>query len=118
MKLIIAGIPGTGKTTIGEYLQAHEAFEHFDAEKARWTEAGIFRPDLDAFLIVPASNKVITWGFVPQRDAVDVKETIEFGYRLIWFDGNRNAARKAFLRRGNVPEHYFEAQIQRIDATD
>lgn len=32
MKLLISGIPGMGKTTIGNYLEKKHNFEHFDME--------------------------------------------------------------------------------------
>jgi hypothetical protein len=39
----------------------------------------------------------------------------KLGFRWIWFDGNRVAARRAFIARGTVPEHLLDLQMQRIE---
>ena len=39
------------------------------------------------------------------------------GFKLIWFDGNRVAARCAFRKRGTVSEEALDTQIQRIEKT-
>jgi hypothetical protein len=39
------------------------------------------------------------------------------GFRLIWFDGNRPAALREFIKRGSVPEVCFYLQMYRIETT-
>jgi hypothetical protein len=58
MMLLITGIPGTGKTTIGNYLQTHKGYDHLDVEAPTG-------PRLEEFLSKHGDKKVITGGFVP-----------------------------------------------------
>jgi adenylate kinase family enzyme len=116
MKLLITGIPGTGKTTIGNYLQTAERYEHFDMEKGGFRSQEEFGAAINAFLTKAGENKVITWGFVPGASDGAIKHFQQRGYKMIWFDGNRDAARKAFLKRGDVPEQLLNLQMARIDA--
>ena len=59
------------------------------------------------------TNLVITWGFMPGIDDNKILKLKTMGVNLIWFDGNRKAARKAFLKRGTVSESLFNTQMKR-----
>jgi hypothetical protein len=37
------------------------------------------------------------------------------GFKLLWFDGNRPAALREFLKRGDVPEICFYIQMCKIE---
>lgn len=123
MKLLITGIPGTGKTTIGQYLEEKHGFRHFDIEAAlkaygREGAEGM----TSAFLDAPGEDKVITWGFLPVEDAPLVRQFQALGYTMIWFDGDREAARREFSKRevNDLPNalHAFDNQMTKIDAMD
>jgi hypothetical protein len=107
--ILIAGIPGTGKTTIGNYLEKKHGFIHFDIEK-------INQIPMDQIVGARRLGKdiVITWGFIPGDHDPIIQKLIELGARMIWFDGNRKAARKAFLKRGTVSEEFLDLQMDRI----
>jgi hypothetical protein len=58
----------------------------------------------------------VTWGFVPTHAQIEVVNQFGAnGFRLVWFDGNRPAALREFIKRGTVPEELFYAQMWRIE---
>jgi hypothetical protein len=61
---------------------------------------------------------VITWGFMPGVDDDAIRRLQGHGYKLIWFDGNREAARREFIKRGTVPEQLLDIQMERINKMD
>src|SRR5438874_1197225 len=116
MKVLITGVPGTGKTTIGDYLQSQKGYAHFDIENVTASSAEEFGFVVQSFLAKPGDKKVITWGFVPGASDGYVKYLQRCGYQMIWFDGNRAAARNAFLKRCDVEEKLLDIQMARINA--
>ena len=116
-KILITGIPGTGKTTLGEHLSRHHGFTHVDLEEEHRADKLV--RDVDGFVQrLEATHKklVFTWGFPPSLKTIEVVLRLkELGYRLIWLDGNRDAARSTFHRRGDVSESLFYRQIQNIE---
>ena len=120
-KLLITGIPGTGKTTVGDYLQDKFGYIHIDAEDR-------FRKE-SKFGLTDAHRKdksvVITWGFPPELKAIGtINQLKQNGFKLIWFDGDREQARREFTKRENaksdpktrIPLRLFDLQIHNINA--
>src|SRR3989344_1170302 len=102
--ILITGVPGTGKTSIGDYLQEHHGFTHYNLEDD--ATLVLFSQDKDGF-VNSASKKdkvVITWGFMPYQQAEHVIRIKKQGFSLIWLDGNRIAAFREFMKRGTVSE--------------
>jgi hypothetical protein len=65
------------------------------------------------------SDTVVTWGFNPEHQP-SVSSVLQFrsaGFKLIWFDGNRPAALREFIKRGTVEEIFFYLQMYRIEAS-
>ncbi len=116
--LLITGIPGTGKTTIGDHLAEHHGFRHIDFETAdlvrfwQYGERG-FRKQLSA-LKQQKQDTVATWGFVPDAQLGMVKLMRSLGFEWVWLDGDRAAARRVFVARATVPEHLLDVQMQKI----
>lgn len=116
--ILITGIPGTGKTYIGDFFANKRGYIHYDLEH-RDTLSDL-SSDPNFFIKKLLKNKrdiVITWGFVPdnpQQIAI-VNHLKSIGFKLIWFDGNRPAALKAFNKRGTVAEKLFHLQMSRIE---
>lgn len=88
IKLLITGIPGSGKTSFGDYLKYDHNFFHVDVEK---------RDPIEPML----GDYVITWGFVPDSfgSIALINSLKEEGFKHIWFDGNRKASKRNYLRR-------------------
>jgi adenylate kinase family enzyme len=111
--ILIAGIPGTGKTTLGEFAR-HHGFVHLGLEdpclfKHLLHDSSKF---IDDMLDKNVGDVVVTWGFVPSDVGTGiVKEFIAKGFKLVWFDGNRDAAFRAYIDRAT---YLFNLQVGRI----
>ena len=120
--LLITGIPGTGKTTTGKYLEEKHGFTHLDMEKIIPSFGCNYWEFLtNAISKAKESDRdvVITWGFMPGTDNdKDILKLKEMGAKMVWFDGNRDAARNAFNKRGDVSEDLFNLQMKRIEGAD
>ncbi len=119
MKLLITGIPGTGKTTVGDYLAEAHAFRHLDLEPPSVDVVALDGP-VEGFqarigaLAGDARRIVVTWG-VPVRFLPFVLQLRNAGFEWFWFDGDRTAARRTFKERGTVPEEALDIQLGEID---
>jgi hypothetical protein len=60
------------------------------------------------------SDVVISWGFIPEGQLGLVLALRERGYDWIWLDGDREAARRAFLARGTSTPRALETQMRAI----
>ena len=116
--LLITGIPGSGKTFFGNVLSEKLGFHHVNLEDQavlnQWSE----NPAKFVETLVSQKRKtVVTWGFVPD-DAASVESVQYFrrlGFKLVWFDGNRPASLREFLKRGDIPEISFYIQMYKIE---
>jgi predicted ATPase len=122
MLLLIAGVPGSGKTTIGDYLRDERGYLHVDMEALIQSAApGTGWTSILASLAERRRSHpdmVLTWGFIPSQDDEVVRALQRAGHRLVWLDGNREAARRVFLQRGTVPEELLDLQMARIAQLD
>lgn len=121
--LLITGIPGTGKTEISNYLKDNHGFQHLDREitdswppqledRIEWVKNQI------AALEPHSNGIVISWGFMPGYDEKEIRQLRQVGFKLFWFDGNRPAARQAFIKRNTVGIDLLDIQMQRIESLD
>ena len=100
--ILITGIPGTGKTFMGNYLQTNHGFQHVNREAHRPPE---FTEDPRAFIETHQGDMVATWGFRPLPDENGVNDfdgvimLRDVGFFVVWFDGDRPAALREFIRR-------------------
>lgn len=122
--LLLTGIPGTGKTTLADHLVSHHGFVHFDRERFEhwpwlvrvlWDRAMVL---FCLYAICCSHRVVISWGFLPGKDEPVIKKLQALGFTLFWFDGDRQAARKAFVKRRTVPLRAWVAQLKRINGFD
>lgn len=49
-KILISGVPGTGKTTIAEHMARHLGFQHIDMEAESFSARRELEQNPDAFL--------------------------------------------------------------------
>jgi hypothetical protein len=118
--LLITGIPGTGKTTFGVALLRDFGFRHYDLEEQQTLDSLLVNPSgFIGAILRENKNTIVTWGFNPehQPSVSAVGEFRKLGFKLIWFDGNRPAALREFIKRGTVPEVFFYLQMYRIEAS-
>jgi adenylate kinase family enzyme len=113
MKILISGIPGTGKTFIGEYLREKKGFRHIDMESGALFQELKISPE--NFINSQLSGKediVVTGGFMISDLAFAlVKMIISKGFVFVWFDGNREVAKEAFIKRNTVAVKLFDAKM-------
>jgi hypothetical protein len=118
--ILLTGIPGTGKTTIGGYLADHRGFRHLDFEDGISLPRMVGHGEVDlreqvAALKQQGIDVVVSWGFVPDLQLVVVKLMRRLGFDWVWLEGDRDAARRAFLARGGVAEYLLDIQMEKID---
>jgi hypothetical protein len=117
---LITGIPGMGKTDLGNNLAKDFGFVHYDLEDPNTLNRLLANPtQFIADIVSQSRDTTVTWGFNPEHQP-SVSSVLQFraaGFKLIWFDGNRPAALREFIKRGTVPEIFFYLQMYRIEAT-
>jgi len=117
-RLLIAGVPASGKTTVGRYLGKEKGFLHIDFEDRNplWNELLVVNPaSLIDDLLSHERDLVVTWGFPPEIKSIRVVNLFkEKGFTLIWFDGDRKAALREFLHREGGEPRAFREQINGI----
>jgi len=118
--LFIAGIPGTGKTTIGDFLAEKYKYIHINMEKDH--RASKIMENYDKFItdfFSGTSNIVITWGFSPDQETTDIINQLrKYGFGIFWFDGNHISARKATMNRIDFDEEVLSRQMHLLDVWD
>lgn len=107
-KLLIVGIPGMGKTKIGDYLALNCDFTHIDMEGENQRRIN----DLENI----EGNIVVTWGFVPNEGQIKFVEQLrDSGFKLMWLDGDRDAALREFTKRDSSRgEDYLSGQLEAL----
>jgi hypothetical protein len=112
--LLITGIPGTGKTTIGKYLEAHHGFMHVNREVH---QPPAFSADPKGFVAAARQDVVATWGFRPKApdDLAGVEELRQLGFVGVWLDGYRPWALRQILAAR--PEKEWEFYLQMFNVT-
>lgn len=121
-KILISGVPGTGKTTVATHLFLFCGFSHIDMEQDDFAPRKQLEKDPDAFFNdLPMGDVVLSWGFSPYRDRPRVEQVIEAGFTMVWIDGDRSLALRNFLRREKHDprmEALYYGQMQMILATE
>ena len=108
--VVLAGIPGTGKSTYARWLTEHHGFLHWDVDyQGMPTGEVLYRRPL-----------VIDWGFPANEPGLTgcldlIAQWQGTGAALWWFDGDRAAALASFLTRGTVAKSAWDYQIQGIE---
>ncbi|MBI4100412.1 hypothetical protein HY439_01595 [Candidatus Microgenomates bacterium] len=126
MKIILlTGVPGTGKTRIGNHLKDTHDFYHIDLEDPGINSSPEFiqfhqtslNPDqLMQEINIHGKDAVITWGFYPIAHDFLLLRLQHLGAKMFWLDGDRNLAKEAWRNRtARIPDELFDKQIERIN---
>lgn len=122
-KILISGIPGTGKTTVAEYLANNFGYSHIDVEADSFKVRRELEQDAESFFnnIATIDNVVLSWGFGPYMDRPTVEKVIAAGFKFVWLDGDHTISLRNFLARENNDPHQeanYYGQMQMILATE
>jgi hypothetical protein len=100
LRILVAGPPGTGKTTVAGVLAGRLGCDHFDMERDPANRNALASYPA-AFLASLPDTYVVSWGFSPVTDAADVDllTSSRGGFRMVWLDGDRVASFRAFMER-------------------
>jgi adenylate kinase family enzyme len=118
-RILISGVPGTGKTTVAE----HFGYTHIDMEADSFRARRELEQNAQAFLGELASlpNVVLSWGFSPYMDRPGVEGVIAAGYKFVWLDGSHVVSLRNFLEREHNDPHQeanYYGQMQMILVTE
>ncbi|HZM63642.1 MAG TPA: hypothetical protein VFB59_00760 [Candidatus Saccharimonadales bacterium] len=121
-KFLISGVPGSGKSTVANFIEKEHGFYHIDFESEGFRPKYEFSQNPEMLTDLAAKEKiVISWGFGPFIDKPSIKRIIQEGFTFTWLDGDRVASFKYFMdREQNDPimEYLYYGQMQMIVATD
>ena len=122
-KILISGIPGTGKTTVAEHLAQHLGYTHIDMEADSFSARRELEHDAEVFIgrLANIEHVVVSWGFSPYIDRPGIDKFITAGYKFVWLDGDHVVALRNFLRRENNDprqEANYYGQMQMILSTE
>jgi hypothetical protein len=114
-RVLIAGIPGTGKSMFTRWLVSRHGFVRCPAAEE---PDDAFESEVLESLVHP--RLVIDWGFPAFEPELTnslaiVELLIEQGVRTWWFDGDRDAALECFLARGTVSKADWDRQLAGIN---
>jgi gluconate kinase len=122
--LLVCGIPASGKSTFGTFMARNHGFAHYDLE---CFPQGWPCPDQDLHDLWERSRQkfitevgrrharvVLDWGF-PAAYRSWVDELRAGGAKVVWFDGDRQAAREAFITRDGTDVSQFDSQVAALN---
>lgn len=114
--ILLTGVPGTGKTTMGNYLKDNHEFTHYNLEDEETLNN--FLLDTCKFISKALANEktVISWGFMPDKHTNHVLEMKRSGFTLIWLDdgGDRTSSLRTFTNRNTVSKDAYDIQMFKI----
>jgi len=121
-KILLSGIPGTGKSTVAKHIETNHSFFHIDMEQNDFAPRHEFTQSREDFLgkLATHDNVLISWGFGPFQDRASVDYLRQNGYSMAWLDGDRVASFREFMKRENndpIKESTYYGQMQMIVIT-
>ena len=123
---MVAGIPGTGKSTFCRFLADNHGFAFCEVDRMpQWPDKTVWedllrrsrREFVARFRELHPKGAVLEWGFVPEQAPL-ARELIEAGMHPICFAGDYARARELFVARGTVSSDLFDLQVGKIQAAD
>jgi hypothetical protein len=117
--LLIAGLPATGKSTFGDWLEQHAGYFHLDFDEEPLVQQRGFgreqqllwkhhqtEPLVEA-LQARHQPIALTWGFAPKFLPL-VERLFAHGFAPVWFAADPAVSRRAFVARGGIDVKYFD----------
>jgi hypothetical protein len=120
-KLVISGVPCSGKTRFGDWLRDEKGFTHVDLEPRQITTGTVTPPQITPALVrwlaTLSVKTVVTWGFAPSPESFEVLRLFHAaGFTPWWFEGDHEISRRCYVERdGEVAARQcFDPQKWRI----
>jgi hypothetical protein len=126
--ILLSGVPATGKSTFGRWLECERGFDHVDVENGGFDRLGLSLawsavcqlppPQVSPFIAALRGLRrpiALDWGFPPPWLPL-VRALHDAGVTAWWFDGDRQAARAVFIRRATVQVEALDLQMRHIEA--
>lgn len=117
--LLLAGVPATGKSSFGNWLEEEKGYFHLDFDEEDIIQRRGFGREQDLLwhqhqvepllkaVIAWHQPIVLTWGFAPHFLPL-VKHLLTCGFVPVWFTAACETARQASIHRGGIDVKYFD----------
>lgn len=126
--IILCGMPASGKSTFGKYLQEKHGYTYIPMEDDVWPDnklRSLWNDVFDSkrqynkvetfvrYLYDNYENVVLDWGFPIAH--IRIVELLKRQWcEIIWFNCSTAIARERFVKRGKNSVTYFDTQIKTI----
>jgi len=123
--LLLSGVPASGKSYFGNWLEQERGFLHLDIEKdgrlqqinlqQSWSTCFQTRECDDFVVRLKELGRPVVqnWGF-PTAYLHVIESLRESGVDVWWFDADHSVARRSFLRRDDISVQAFDKQVTDI----
>jgi hypothetical protein len=123
--LLLAGLPATGKSSFGNWLEQHKGYFHLDFDEEDIVQRRGFGQAQDLLwhqhqaasllqgLIARDQPIVLSWGFAPHF-LPTVRQVLNYGFVPVWFTATPATARQAFIARGGIDIKYFDQYMAQM----
>lgn len=128
--LLLAGLPATGKSSFGTWLEPHKGYFHLDFDEEALVHQRGFGQAQDLLwhqhqtvplihgLLERQQPIALSWGFAPHF-LPTVSQLLPYGFVPIWFTATPTIAWPAVIARGGIDVRYFDqylAQLRPLEA--
>jgi hypothetical protein len=123
MKIIVSGIPCSGKTRFADWLRDVHGFTHVNLEDPSLYASHVIGPSLGqgfpCWLSGTSTKIVVSWGFPPEGECFTlIRAFADSGFTPWWFDAPLELARSRYVARDGEgrAKQFFDPQAEKITA--